>query len=807
MEWLWVIDLGITFGLLWAIARIEMPYHLWLLLLAGITFLMSFFGLLFGWATWFFVLLLVVAAPLAARKVRLKLVDKAIDKLRPQLPAMSESEKIAIEAGTVWWEAELFRGNPDWSRLFTLPRPELSREEQAFLDGPVEELCAMLNDWRINDELHDLPPEVWAFIKAKGFFGMIIPKSYGGLEFSALAHSAVVQKVASRSGVAAITVMVPNSLGPAELLMAYGTEEQKRHYLPRLARGIEVPCFALTGPTAGSDAGSIPDYGIVCRRMHDGVEKLGMLVTWEKRYITLGPVATVLGLAFKVYDPEHLLGGKEELGITCALIPTDTPGIEIGNRHNPLGNAFLNGPNRGHEVFVPLEWVIGGRDGIGNGWRMLMERLAVGRGISLPATSVGAAKLCSRASGAYSRVRKQFKLPIGKFEGVEEPLARIGGLTYLADSARLLTLTGLDMGEKPSVVSAIVKYNLTEIMRTVVNDAMDVHGGKGICMGPANYLGRTYQSVPVGITVEGANILTRSLIIFGQGAMRCHPFLIREMEALLVPGRDAAVEKLEAALAEHAGYALVNGARAFVYGVSSRLAPAPQDLDPQVRQLTQQLARFSAALAFSADIGLLILGGDLKRREKLSGRYADLLGNLYLASAAIKRFVDDGCPEADRPLLAWACHHAMEKMQEALDGIVRNFPLRYARPLLRLVLLPLGRNVEPPSDKLGHQVASLLLAPSEARDRLTGGIVDSGKGDPASDVLAALEEALRLTLLAEPIERRLRDQKRVLPACMRYEVWLQSLLIDGHLNGEEAETLRRADAAVARVLRVDEFTA
>ncbi len=472
----------------------------------------------------FSILVLILCVVILVPPVRRALISNHLLKVfRKILPQVSQTEQEALDAGTVWWEGDLFSGRPNWNKLLTYPKPKLTAEEKAFLAGPVEELCAMLDEWRITRELHDLPPDVWQFIKDNGFFGMIIPKQYGGRGFSALAHSEVVMKISSRSGTAAVSVMVPNSLGPSELLLQYGTEEQKNHYLPRLAKGLEIPCFALTGPEAGSDAGSIPDSGVVCYGEFNGDQQvLGMRVTWEKRYITLGPVATLLGLAFRLHDPDGLLGSKEDLGITLALIPTNTPGINIGRRHFPLDAAFQNGPNSGKDVFVPMDWVIGGREGVGCGWRMLMNCLAAGRSISLPATSTGGAKLAARTCGAYGRVRVQFKMPIGRFEGVEEALARIGGNTYMMDAARVMTAGAVDMGEKPSVISAIVKYHLTERGRQAINDAMDVHGGKGICMGPSNYLGRNYQHIPVSITVEGANILTRNMIIFGQGAIRCH---------------------------------------------------------------------------------------------------------------------------------------------------------------------------------------------------------------------------------------------------------------------------------------------
>ena len=533
------------------------------------------------------------------------------------LPQISATEQEAIDAGTVWWDGELFSGRPDWNKLLAFPKAELSREEQSFVDNEVEQLCAMIDDWDITHNRADLPSEVWQFIKDKGFFGMIIPKQYGGLEFSAQAHSAVVTKVASRSGTTAVTVMVPNSLGPAELLLHYGTTEQKDKYLHRLAKGLEVPCFALTGPFAGSDAGAIPDFGIVCYGSFNGQEKvLGLRLTWEKRYITLAPAATLLGLAFKLYDPEHLMGGEVSRGITLALIPTDTPGVKIGRRHFPLNSAFLNGPTQGNDVFIPMDCIIGGAPRIGQGWRMLMECLAAGRSISLPASSVGGMKLAARTSGAYARVRKQFKMPIGKFEGIEEPMARIGGHTYMVDAARRFTALAIDLNEKPSVVSAIIKYHATERGRIVVNDAMDLHGGKGICLGPDNYLGRFYQQMPIGITVEGANILTRTLMIFGQGAIRSHPYVLKEIAATKDTNEQRALLDFDAALFAHISFALSNTARSLVFGITGGNGMSVPG-GRETSRYFQKLTRYAAAFALATDVSMAVLGGTLRRREKI----------------------------------------------------------------------------------------------------------------------------------------------------------------------------------------------
>ncbi|MCB1865321.1 MAG: acyl-CoA dehydrogenase [Chromatiales bacterium] len=724
------------------------------------------------------------------------LSEPMMRRIRAMLPPMSQTERDAIEAGTVGWDAELFSGHPDWNRLFATPASSLSADEQAFIDGPVDELCAMLDDWQITAERNDLPPEVWTFLKRNRFFGMIIPKAYGGLGFSARAHSDVVMKVSARSGTAAVTVMVPNSLGPAELLLHYGTEAQKNHYLPRLARGEEIPCFALTGPTAGSDAASMPDYGLVCKGEHDGREVLGMRVTWEKRYITLGPVATVLGLAFRVYDPDHLLGEQEDLGITCALIPTSTPGVEIGDRHYPLNAAFQNGPNRGQDVFVPMDWVIGGREQIGNGWRMLMDSLSAGRGISLPSLGAGAGKYAAMTSGAYAAVRRQFNVAIGKFEGIEEPLARIGGLAYAMDAARLLTVAVLDAGEKPSVISAIMKYNNTEGMRQVLNDAMDIHGGRGISMGPRNYLARAYQQIPISITVEGANILTRSLIIFGQGAMRCHPYLLKEIETATAGN----VAAFDTALWGHIGHVIHNKARAFVFGISNLFADSP------VRGPTagyyRAVERYSAAFAFLADNAFLLQGGELKRREKLSGRFADALGQLFYVTAVLKRFEDTGRPADDLPLVHWAARDGLLKIESALDGILDNFPMRWYGRLLRIVVFPLGRRQRRPDDRLGHQVANLLQKPGSARDRLLAGLYVST--DP-NDVTGRLENAYRLVMDAAAAEHALREAGHRPRTRLGADDGLDEFVAKGVVTAAQVEQVRAARAAVADVVQVDAF--
>ncbi len=755
-----------------------------------------------------FILLIAVttvlfAVPFLRRNIVSNLFLRIFRKLLPQI---SQTEQEALDAGTVWWESALFSGKPDWNKLLAYPKPGLTPEEKVFLDGPVEQLCAMLDEWQITHEHYDLPPHVWQFIKENKFFGLIIPKEYGGLGFSALAHSEVVMKISSRSNTAAVTVMVPNSLGPAELLLHYGTDEQKNHYLPRLANGTEVPCFALTGPEAGSDAGSIPDSGIVCRGEFEGKpDVLGIRITWEKRYITLGPVATLLGLAFRMYDPDGLLGNEKDIGITLALIPTQTPGIDIGRRHFPLNGVFQNGPNSGKDVFIPIDWIIGGQEKMGQGWRMLMNSLSVGRSISLPATSVGAAKLSARTTGAYGRVRIQFKLPIGYFEGVEEALARIAGNTYMMDAARVMTAGAVDLGEKPSVISAIVKYHLTERSRQAINDAMDIHGGKGICLGPSNYLARTYQQTPVGITVEGANILTRNLIIFGQGAIRGHPYALQEINAAWDQDRKRGLRVFDRVLTNHIAFTFRNAFRSLVFGLSLRfIKETPENAAPETTEYYRQLTRFSASFALLTDIAMLKLGGALKRRERLSARLGDILSMLYLCSATLKRFEDDGRPAADLPLLHWSIQDALYRAQQSFNEFLLNFPVNtVTRSLIRVMIFPLGRRYQPPADTLSHEVARLILVPGETRDRLTAGIyLPTENNEP----LAWLEQALTCAIACEPVEAKLRRAIKEKTLIAREEEQISQAVTQGILTSEEATLLEQMKVLRRRVIAVDDFS-
>jgi acyl-CoA dehydrogenase len=738
------------------------------------------------------------------RPLRVRLVTRPfLRSYRRLLPAMSATEREALDAGTVWWDGELFSGGPDWQKLMSAKVPELTAAEQAFLDGPCEELCAMLDDWEITHTRADLPPKVWAFIKSKGFFAMIIPRRYGGLEFTAYAHSCVLIKIASRSATASSTIAVPNSLGPAELLLHYGTEAQKEHYLPRLARGEEVPCFALTGPRAGSDAASIPDTGVICRGQWRGGEIVGIKLNFSKRYITLAPVATVIGLAFRLFDPERLMGGEADLGITCALIPRETPGVTIGRRHFPLNVPFQNGPIQGHDVFVPLEVIIGGFQMAGQGWRMLVEQLSVGRCISLPSNATGGAQAAVFASAAYARIRRQFNMPIGRFEGIEQVLARMAARTYIMDAARSVTAGAIDGGEKPSVPSAMLKYHATELGRTIANDAMDVHGGKGICLGPKNYLGRGYQIVPVAITVEGANILTRSLIIFGQGAVRCHPFVLREMNAARNPDREAGIAEFDSALMGHVGFAISNAARSLIMAITlARFTKVPR-VGATARHF-QHVNRYSASFALATDIAMLALGGYLKKKETLSARLGDVLSAMYLASMVLKHHENQGRPPEDLPLVEWACRSLLYQAQEQLHLFLRNFPNRPLAALMRLLIFPRGLTYFPPSDRLGHDIVELIMNPTAARERLTRHIY---KTPGANNPLGLLQEALILSAAAESLEKRIRvdgvKTGRVTALDLPGQIAQAGEL--GILSGAEAALLRDYDAKVSNLINVDDF--
>lgn len=715
-------------------------------------------------------------------------------KMRAVMPPISDTEQEALDAGDVWWDAELLSGKPRWSTFLSAEAPQFSDEERRFLDGPVEELCRMIDDWQINFHDRDLPAPIWDFLKKHRFFGLIIPKRYGGLEFSAYAHSEVVTRIATASISVAVTVMVPNSLGPGELLLEYGTDEQRQYYLPRLAEGTEIPCFGLTSPEAGSDAAAMVDSGVICYGEYNGEKVLGIKLNWHKRYITLGPVATILGLAFKLYDPDHLLGDEENLGITVALIPTNTPGVDIGARHYPSLQAFQNGPNWGKDVFAPLDWIIGGRKNVGRGWAMIMSALAAGRSISLPSLSTGGAKLAALSTGAYARIREQFHIPIGKFEGVRQRLAQIASTAYTLDAARVTTTSALDQGHVPAVVSAILKAHSTYRLRNVINDAMDVHGGKSICDGPGNYLNNVYRSIPVAITVEGANILTRHLIIFGQGAIRCHPYLLKEIEAVNEADEEQALLKFDKVIGKHIRFIVATMFRAWFHTWTGGFFANAPLRKWKLRRRYQQLSRYSAVLTFASEMALLSLGGALKRKEYLSARLGDMLSELYLLSCALKRFENEGCEADDEPLLDWSLQTGLRTFELRLEAVIANFPVRPVAWLMQLLVLPLGIRRKPPRDKLTQACAELLLHQSDCRRRLTQGVYVGDEKAP----LGRIEHAFNCVIAAQSLRDKLRSHK---------EEDIDKALERNIISETEAKQLREAEEAVKFAIAVDYFQA
>ncbi|QAX81970.1 acyl-CoA dehydrogenase [Candidatus Pseudomonas adelgestsugas] len=753
----------------------------------------------------FWLLLAVVATTILLPDLRRQYFTKPLFSwLQKVLPPMSKTERDAIDTGTVWWDGELFSGRPDWDKLLAYPKAQLTEEEQEFIDGPTEELCAMVSNWEINQAM-DLSPVAWEHIKTYGFFGLIIPKKYGGKGFSSYAHSQIAMKLATRSGDLASTVLVPNSLGPAALLLDYGTDEQCKHYLPRLARGDDIPCFAMTGPMAGSDASAMPDTGVICSGEWRGNKTLGLRLNWEKRYITLSPVATLLGLAFKAYDPDHLLGEKEDLGISIALIPTDTPGVKIGRRHVPLNAAFMNGPNSGKDVFIPLEFLIGGQNMLGKGWTMLMNCLSVGRSISLPAVSTGAAKFTSLVTGQYAQVREQFNAPLSAFEGIQEALARIAGNAWLMDSARMLTANAIDSGENPSVLSTILKYHLTERGRECISHAMDVHGGKGIIMGPNNYLGRNWQSAPIFITVEGANILSRNLMIFGQGAIRCHPFLLKEMALTNYKDYEQAVKEFDNLLMQHISFTVRNAATTLVLNFGIGLfekVPGNHLSQNYFRALNRQAAIF----ALLADVSMILMGGKLKRRERLSARLGDVLSHMYLASAALKRYHDLDSPDYIEPLFTWAMEESLGKAERALDELLRNFPNKALSCCLRVIVFPFGLRHTGPSDKLDAKVAA-VIGRAKGDQTLEELLMGCYRPKSAEDPVGALQYAYDLLSASYPLQKKLRAMLKsgqIKPVAGEHAI--DAALHAGVLQPAEAQTLHNAEIARRNVINVDDFS-
>ena len=733
------------------------------------------------------------------------IVMSAYRALKGVMPAISETEREALEAGTVGWDAELFSGTPDWEKLRRVAPVTLTAEERAFLDGPTAELCRKLDDWRIRHELHDIPADIWRFVCERGFLGMLISKEHGGLGFSAQAQSLILGQISSRSPGGVTIVMVPNSLGPGELIEKYGTDAQKEHFLPRLARGEEIPCFALTGPFSGSDAAAMQDIGVVTRGEHEGRDTLGIRLTWDKRYITLAPNATLLGLAFRLFDPEKHLGRGEDVGITLALIPTNHPGVEIGRRHLPGGTGFPNGPTRGRDVFVPIDWIIGGEERAGQGWRMLMSCLAAGRSISLPATSAAAAKALLRASTAYARIRKQFNLPIGYMEGVEEPLARMIETAYAREAARALTASMVSAGEKPAVLSALLKYVSTERMRQSVNDALDIHGGKGICDGPSNYLQGAYQMTPVTITVEGANILTRTLITFAQGALRSHPYLFTEIEALQDPDRARGTERFARAFEDHVAFTVSNAAGALFHNLTFGLfASAPPNAG-DTRALWRELARASRSFALVADATVALLGGGLKVKQKITGRMADALAELYLLSSVLKRYDDDGRPKEDLKVVEYCARNCLYRFDQALVGTLRNFPVRWAAWAMAPLVFPFGLRRRPASDEAGKQIVRAALEPGAFRDRLTRHIYAT---DDPKDRVGLLDYTLAKAVACEEADRKLERAIRKGEVRRFHDHdWIAEAESKGVLSATEARALAELRDLVARAIAVDDFAA
>ena len=754
-----------------------------------------------GWLAWLpFAALALLSIPTLRRQFVVAPVYGMVQKI---LPKVSDTEAQALEAGTVGFDAELFSGTPDWNKLQSIPPIQLSADERAFLDGPTDELCRMINDWQVRHANREIPEPVWDFVKMHGFLGMLISKDHGGLGFSAQAQSLILGKIASRSPDVVTIVMVPNSLGPGELIEKYGTDQQKHYYLPRLAKGEEVPCFSLTGPTSGSDAATMRDIGTVTRGTFEGKETLGIKLSWDKRYITLGPKATLVGLAFQLLDPDKLLAKGENVGITLALIPATHPGVNIGRRHLPSGAAFPNGPNWGKDVFIPMDWVIGGEKMVGQGWRMLMECLSAGRAISLPSSATAGAKMMLRVTSAYARIRKQFGIPVSRMEGVEEPLVRIIETAYVNEAARAMTAAMVSRGEKPAVISALMKYQTTEKMRRAVNDAMDIHGGRAICDGPNNYLQSAYQMVPVGITVEGANILTRTLITFAQGALRSHPYLYKEVQAATDPDRARGLAAFDQAFGGHIAFSLSNATGAFFHNLTGgMMASAPGDAN-RLSEWYRQLARASRSFAFVADLTVAMLGGGLKTKQKITGRMADALSELYMLSAVLKRYNDDGRPEGDLAIVELAARNGLHRFQEAIGGVIDNFPVAAARPLMRVVVFPLGRRYKPAPDALGRVVAKHVLEPGSARDRLTRDIFISKN---VNDPTGLLEVTLEKVIAAEPVEKKLEKAIRD-GVVARYHGldWFGEAVKKGVLTEAEGAQLKELEGLVARVIAVDHF--
>ena len=798
MTFIALIVIGLI--LLGAIAFVRLPLIVWTVLFGGLIALTGWIPLL---------IFAVVMLPLNIPVIRQVLLTKPLFKwFKNNMPPMSQTEKEAIDAGNVGWEKYLFQGAPDWKHCMSLPKVTLRKEETDFLMNQVETICQMLNDWEIVHEQSNLPAHVWDYLKKEKFFGMIIPKRYGGLEFSVAGHSAVIVKLATRSITGAVTAMVPNSLGPAELLLHYGTNAQKEFYLPKLAVGEEIPCFALTGPEAGSDAGNIPDKGIICKDMFNGEEVIGIRLTFDKRYITLAPVATVLGVAFQLFDPDYLIGDQAEIGVTLCLIPMNHPGIEGGNRHYPLGLGLMNGPIRAKDIFIPMDWIIGGQHRAGQGWRMLMECLSAGRGISLPALSTGTSILTYKTTGAYSAIRRQFNMSLNQFEGVEESLAEIAGATYLLESTRLFTIASIEQYQRPAVTTAIAKYHMTEITRKTINHGMDVHAGRGIMMGPSNYIARWYQAVPMSITVEGANILTRCLMIYGQGIMRCHPFIKDEIGSLSIYDKDPikAVSVFDDLFMKHGGYFISNLMRTIIYSLTrGNLSFTDKKIIAPAKHFVKKMNWLSAALAFTTDVSLMILGGSLKRKERLSGRLGDVLSQLYLASAVVKYHSDQNYPDTDNAVVKWVLQNRLYLAQEAFYEFFNNFPNVFVGTLLKWIIFPFGRAFTPPHDRLSHEITQSMVTSNPLRERLTElCFVGKEASDPTGNLENTFIMLPKIQIAMEKMSKALR--KKEISKQLSFEEQIQEAVNKKIINVLEAELYQSYENLRKQVISVDEFT-
>lgn len=772
-------------------------------LFLGLLALFSLFVTGWGFLTLFMIVVTAAIFLLAQDSLRKQWLTEGIfEWFRGVLPDISTTEQEAIDAGTVWWDGELFSGQPNWNKLLSMPKPQLTEEEQAFIDGPVTELCRMVDNWDINHNLAVIPPDILDFITSKGFLGMIIPKSYGGLEFSGMAQSQILSRVATCGGCISIFIGVPNSLGPGELLIKYGTEAQKNHYLPRLASGEDIPCFALTGPLAGSDATSLPDRGVVCKGEFNGEEVLGIKLNFEKRYITLAPIASLIGLAFQLDDPDHLMGEETHYGITCALIPRETAGISIGRRHKPIGDTFINGPIFGEDVFIPLDYIIGGAEMAGKGWRMLVNCLSVGRCVTLPSISNGMSKQMLMGSSGYSALRQQFGLPIALFEGVQKPLSRIAGFSYIIHASTLHTVQSLSFGEKPSVPSAILKYHATEMGRQCTIDAMDIQAGKAVMTGPKNYIADSYMSVPILITVEGANIMTRNLMIFGQGATRSHPYVLKEMMLASQPLSDELVDEFDKVFWGHIGFSLSNAARSFVLGLTGgRLSEEPGN--PKMAHYYRQLNRLSASFALIADVSMLVLQSKLKFKEMLSARLGDLLSHLYMASMVLKHYENEGCPQDEYPLVQWSLEYLLHEYQQAMLEILDNYPNRLLAFKLRWTIFPLGRSYGGPSDKLTTKVSKLFTTDSNVRRRHFENVFAENL---PTNAVGLVEDVFQQQINLQPIFGKIRSAIKDGTIDKSLGQEQITLAIDaGVISEEEGEKLLAFNKDLMEVIHVDHF--